>query len=408
MEFRSEKLGNGLSILAEVNPAAASMAAGFFVRAGSCDETPDIAGVSHFLEHMVFKGTDRLDALDVNRLFDGMGANYNAATSEQGTVYYAAVLPRFQDQLLELLCQLMRPSLRPEDFELEKAVILEEIALYEDQPYYRLHDKLMEVHFEAHPLGKSVLGTTESIRSMQLGAMRRYFEHRYSPGNMSLVATGNLNFDRLVETAERMCGSWQPLEAQRAMPDPPRRPARCVICDGKVAREHLGWLCAAPAARDDQCYAAELIAAILGDAAGSRLFYALLEPGIADEASVAYRPFDAAGVYHTYVSCDPHRASRVERIVRDELERFAADGPDGRELDAAKNKIASAATLAGELPLGRVHMIGGDWLAARGYMPLERHIERLFAVTRDEIMETLGRWNISAASMVALGPLERL
>ena len=141
MEFLHTKLDNGLTIIAESNSSSASMAAGFFVRTGSRDESKELSGVSHFLEHMVFKGTDRRTAIDVNLEFDRMGAEYNACTSEENTVYYGAVLPEFQDPLVELLADLMRPALRMEDFEMERNVILEEIALYEDQPRFRVYEK---------------------------------------------------------------------------------------------------------------------------------------------------------------------------------------------------------------------------------------------------------------------------
>ena len=153
MEFKQTQLDNGLTIIAETT-ASASMAAGFFVRTGSRDETPEIAGVSHFLEHMVFKGTERRSAFEVNLAFDEMGAMYNAFTSEENTVYFGAVLPEYQGRLLDLLCDIMRPALREEDFTVEKQVILDEIALYEDQPSFRVYDKLMSAFFEGHPQGK--------------------------------------------------------------------------------------------------------------------------------------------------------------------------------------------------------------------------------------------------------------
>ena len=174
----SKTLDNGLTIVAEVNPNAASMAVGFFVRTGSRDETPEMSGVSHFLEHMIFKGTPRRSAFDVNRDFDRMGANYNAFTSEENTVYFGAVLPEFQTQLLDLLCDILRPALREEDFHLEKNVILDEIALYKDQPRFQVYDNLMDKFFSPHPLGNSILGTDKSIIELSIEQMMSYFERR--------------------------------------------------------------------------------------------------------------------------------------------------------------------------------------------------------------------------------------
>src|SRR5688572_7335543 len=163
MPFHTHTLPNGLQLVGETIPSARSAAVGFFVKTGSRDETPEVAGVSHFLEHMVFKGTPRRTALDVNCDFDRIGANYNAFTSEENTVFYAAVLPEYVPQAVDILADILRPSLRGEDFEGEKKVILEEIAMYEDQPMWCAYDHAKKAYFADHPLGNSVLGSVASI-----------------------------------------------------------------------------------------------------------------------------------------------------------------------------------------------------------------------------------------------------
>ena len=155
MPFHTHTLPNGLHDHRRDSPAARSVAVGFFVRTGSRDETPEVAGVSHFLEHMVFKGTPRRTALDVNRDFDRIGANYNAYTSEENTVFYAAVLPEYLPQAVDILADILRPSLRGEDFDMEKKVILEEIGMYEDQPGWAACDHARRIYFADHPLGNS-------------------------------------------------------------------------------------------------------------------------------------------------------------------------------------------------------------------------------------------------------------
>ena len=157
MEFRSHVLDNGLEIVAEVSPPSYSASLAFFVRAGSRDETADIAGVSHFLEHMVFKGTARRTAAQVNLELDELGANSNAYTSEEQTVYYATVLPELQSPTLDLLADILRPTLRDDDFQTEKKVIIEEIRKYDDQPPYGAHEKCMAQYFGDHPAGQQCL-----------------------------------------------------------------------------------------------------------------------------------------------------------------------------------------------------------------------------------------------------------
>src|SRR6266478_9126084 len=155
MPFHQHTLPNGLTIIGETSPPAKSAAVGFFVRTGSRDETPEVSGVSHFLEHMVFKGTPRRSSLDVNRDFDRIGAFSNAYTSEENTVFYAAILPEYLPQAVDILADILRPSLRGEDFDMEKNVILEEIGMYEDQPASMIYDHAKKAYFDGHPLGNS-------------------------------------------------------------------------------------------------------------------------------------------------------------------------------------------------------------------------------------------------------------
>ena len=408
MKFQHTTLDNGLTIVAEVNPAAASMAAGFFVKTGSRDETPEVSGVSHFLEHMVFKGTERRSAFDVNREFDDMGANYNAFTSEEHTVYYGGVLPDYQDRLLDLLCDILRPSLRDDDFNTEKQVILDEIALYEDQPRFRLYDKLMTLHFDTHPLGNVILGTPESITALTRDQMKGYFDRRYSPGNLTLVGVGNLDFDRFVEAARARCGHWVPAEAPRDTPRQATRGARQVIVDARLVRQNIGFMSSGPSAQSDDRFAAQVLATLIGDDTSSRLYYALVDPGIADEASMAYNPMDHTGAWMTMLSCAPDQTEKVVRLALDEIAAFVRDGCSEAELAAARNKIASGATLKGEIPMGRLSAVGFDWVYGGNYEPLQKQIEQILAVTRDEVLDLARTWKIDTVDILALGPAETI
>ena len=406
MQFKQIQLGNGLSIIAEVNPAAASLATGFFVRTGSRDETPGVAGVSHFLEHMLFKGTDRRSPFDINLEFDRLGAMYNAFTSEENTVYFAAVLPEFQTPVLDLLGDMLRPALRGKDFDMEKKVILEEIALYQDRPQHRLFEKLMAQYFGEHPLSHSVLGTSESITALARQAMLEYFSQRYSPGNVTLVGAGRVDWDAFVAKAEQMCGHWKPYPVDRATP--PATGTRLVntIRDEKLLQQHAGMMSPAPGAQDDRRYAASLLSTILGDHTGSRLFYALIEPAIAEQASSVHEELDGTGAFITFVSAEPARMDEALRIVRREYDRFAVEGPAAEEVVAAKNKIASAATLKGELPMGRLTTVGFDWVYRRAYQPLAEDIERILAVTDREIHDLARHSRMTDWSVLGLGPKE--
>jgi len=408
LEFKHAVLDNGLTVIGEINRTVESMAAGFFVRTGSRDETANVAGVSHFLEHMMFKGTPRRTALEVNRDFDRMGAQNNAFTSEENTIYFGAVLKEFQTPLLDLLADLLRPSLRQEDFDVEKHVILDEIARYQDQPQHRLYDKLMAEHFASHPLGHSIVGTAESITALTRQDMLEYFDRRYSPGNITAVVVGNLDWPAALGKIQESCSHWKPYEVSRDLSPAPAAGTARTIVDANLAHQNVGIMSPAPSAQGDDRYAAHLAATILGHPTGSRLFYALIDPAIADEAQMTYDLLDGAGAFITFLACAPRRAAEAVRITREEFRRFMQDGATEAELQAAKNKIASGATLHGELPMGRLTAVGFDWLYRREYLPLAKEIDNYFAVTAEGVLEVARRYDLTAMTVLGLGPAEAI
>src|SRR5436305_369336 len=209
MPFHHHQLPNGLTVIGETSPAAKSAAVGFFVRTGSRDETPEVAGVSHFLEHMVFKGKPRRTAADVNREFDRIGADYNAFTSEETTVFHASVLPEYMPQAVDLLADILRPTLRSEDYDTEKNVIIEEIGMYDDQPSWAAYDRAKQVYFADHPLGNTILGTPASIKALTRDQMAAYHARRYVAPNVTVAAAGRFDFGRLVELVATACGGWE-------------------------------------------------------------------------------------------------------------------------------------------------------------------------------------------------------
>ncbi len=221
MKFHEAKLDNGISVIGELNPSVLSVAAAFFVKTGARDESMDVNGVSHFLEHMAFKGDEKHSADDVNRIFDEIGAKYNASTSEEITMFYAAVLPEYLPSVFEVLAGLLQPSIRQADFEVERKVILEEIGMYEDQPSFIAYENAMKTHFEGHPLGQSILGSKESIAALKRDQMARYHDERYRGGNITIAVAGNTDWDQVVKLSKKWCGAWP---AGRA-PDRPTRPA---------------------------------------------------------------------------------------------------------------------------------------------------------------------------------------
>ena len=293
MEFRQQQLENGLTILAECNPRAHTAAFGVFVNAGSRDESEAIGGVSHFLEHMVFKGTPNRTAEQVNRQLDAMGSHSNARTGEDSTIYHATVLPDFQADITELLADLMRPSLRDEDFETEKQVIIEEIMMYDDQPPYGGHERLMRDYFGSHPLGNSVLGTVESVSGLTPEKMHEYFQKRYAPDNMAIAAAGDIDFDRLIEDANKFCGDWKAYDAPRKFDSVQPHAGFETMVKTTSTQQYIMQLSHGPATEDEDRYAAHVLSMILGDDSGSRMFWDLLDTGLAESAGVGVYEYQA-------------------------------------------------------------------------------------------------------------------
>lgn len=408
VEFKCERLENGLTVLAEVIESARSVALGFFVRTGSRDEWSAVSGVSHFLEHMLFKGTDRRSALEVNLEFDQMGAKYNAFTSEENTVYYAAVLPEYQGRALALWSDLMRPALREDDFSTEKGVICEEIAMYKDHPQFDVIDRCRRLHFGEHGCGNSVLGTVESIGALKRDEMVEYFSRRYGPENMVLASTGKVDWEGLVKQAEELCGQWEESEAGRALGDFRGTGASEAVQKAEAVREHLCLMAAAPPAQDERRYAAGVLANVVGDDTGSRLYWALVDTALADGAGMDYDQMDGTGLYYTYVSCDPGQADKVLGVVRHCYEEVGREGVTDKELEASKNKIASMVTLQGELPMGRLVPLGLGWTYREAYCSLAEEMEAIRAVSSEDIRALLEEYPLDKVTTVGLGPVEKL
>lgn len=390
-EYKKATLANGLRIVAETDPRSYSMSLGYFVRAGSRNELDPQSGLSHFLEHMMFKGTKNRSAEVVNRELDELGGQSNAYTSEEQTVYYATVLPKFQDRIVDLLTDMMSPVLDESEFETERKVILEEIAKYEDQPPFGGFERAMEVHFTPRGLGRRVLGTNESIEAMTAARMRDYFNSRYRPENIVLAASGNVDFEGLVEAIEKRTTNWADRSVVETLaaddlgqvPDGIELSHRVATPDAMQAY----WIRIGqgPSSASADRHAARLLASILGDEGGSRFFWELIDTGRAEVATCWPQEFSDTGAWFTYLVCVPEDIESNQRFVQGIIDRVIKDGVTNDEYKQAINKARAGYIMQSERPSNRLFSVGSRCLIHDDYIDLDQSLANIQAVDRDAI-----------------------
>jgi predicted Zn-dependent peptidase len=404
MKFKQVTLDNGLEVIAEVNPNAFSQSLGYFVKTGSRDETMDIAGVSHFLEHMVFKGTPRRTSVDVNRELDDLGSQSNAYTSEEQTVYYMSVLPDNQHPALDLLTDMMRPSLRDEDFQTEKQVILEEIAMYDDQPPYGAMERAMEEFFGEHPLATRVLGTKDSVSALSAEAMRQYHSERYAPNNLCLAAAGAVDFDALVSEVDKRTKHWTPSRVERTLHVPLTEPKQIQMIHPPATQQYTLEFSPGPGTMDPDRYVSRVLATILGDDSGSRLFWELVDKGLADAAVCYTYEFQDCGVFGLYLSGDPEQQQDNWELMQSIVRQSDSHPITARELELAQNKIAAGILLSAERPSNRLFSVGGAWVSRHRYETAAEVSEHYRSVSLDEVQKAFERLKARTAVRVSVGP----
>ncbi len=409
MPFHNHTLPNGLTLIGETSPTARSVALGFFVRTGARDETADESGVSHFLEHMMFKGTPRRTALDVNLDFDRIGSSPNAYTSEENTVYYAAVLPEYLPRVVDILADILRPSLRQEDFDTEKKVILEEIKMYEDQPGSVAGENARKIYYGTHPLGNSVLGTHATVGALTRDQMHAYFTRRYAANNIILSVAGNYDWKQLVGLATDACSGWNTADVARTHRTEWSGVGGVhVLTREKIQQEYALFLAGGPPADSRMRYAADTLALAVGDDSGSRLYWALIDPGLADSADCTFYENDGNGIVYTSLTCEPEQTESNLGIVRKVLADVQKNSITADELDVAKSKIASRWVRGSERPMGRMSAIASAWAYTGEYRDVDTEFANYDAVTLADIRAYLDKYPLDRTTTIAFGPAPKI
>ncbi|MCC6626751.1 MAG: insulinase family protein [Chloroflexi bacterium] len=405
--FYTHRQANGLHLLGQMMPSVESVSACFYVNTGSRDEPAELMGVSHFLEHMMFKGTPTRDYKAINRAFEEMGAENNAGTWLEFTYYWAKVLGDQTPALIDLLADMMRPKLAREDFDQERNVILEEIKRYEDMPSFKLFEHLLQDYYGAYPLSHLVLGTVDTIGGLDLEAMRAYHRRRYAPNNIIFAIAGKFDWDAVARQVETLTADWEPGDGGRATADIRPAPKRRVYHRPDLQQQLLTIAMPSVGRSDPDRYTAEVMATVLGDDTGSRLFWGIREAGLAESAAAEVLSFDGVGMTLAMATTTPQLAPACYAALQRELARMQRDGVDAAELARAKTKLASSVVMDGESTNRRMLALVDSWLSLGRLETLEDVVAKVEAVGVDDIRALLDRLPLTDPQVVAaMGPLD--
>jgi predicted Zn-dependent peptidase len=411
--FRRSVLPGGLVVLTESMPGVRSAAIGVWVRAGSIHESAADMGVSHLLEHMVFKGTRRRGPRELALVLERVGGSLDAYTTREHTSYQARVLDTDVDLALEVLADLvLDPLLRAADLELEREVVLEEIATVEDTPddlVFDLHAALM---WDGHPYGYSILGTRETVAALSAADLRRVHAERYRLENVVVAAAGNIDHDSFVERvhAEFFGERSVPDAAAQARTNgrltlPPAVSCRTCVERGS-AQTHLVWGCPTFGQGDARRYALVMLSNAFGGGMSSRLFQRVREELGLAYSVFAFQSFYAdAGVSGVYVGTRPDSADRAEAVIAGELERVAREGITADELGDVKGQVKGQIVLSLESSSARLHRLAGTELYDEPFRSMDEITALVEAVTLDDMAALAAEYfPPDRQSLLRLGP----
>jgi predicted Zn-dependent peptidase len=404
---RITELGSGLRIATEAMPSVRSAALGFFVGTGSRGEAMSEAGLSHFLEHLLFRGTDRYGSAEIDQLFDSMGAELNAGTDKESTTVYARMLDEHLPRAFDVIADMVwRPAFR--DVDPEREVVLEEIAMYEDDPQDTVFDVLGEAVFGGHPLGRPIIGRAPVIRDTPVEDIAAYHAARYVPDSVVIAAAGSVDHDQIVELAEKTLrdgvGGAPGIEPAPADPAPTVRFQRkdteqCHVCLGAIGLPR----------GDDRRFASRVLDAIFGGLSSSRLFQAVRE-----ERGLAYSVYSFAGQYADtgqiglYVGTRPDKIGEAMGVVADELASLRERGVTEEELQRARENVKARVVLALESTGARMNRLGASLLFGLPLLETDEVMARFDAVTLDELRELTDElWAPERLSAAGIGPDEQ-
>ncbi len=368
-------------------PSVRSIALGFGVRVGSRDEAPEQAGISHFLEHLLFKGTSRFSSTEIDEIFDAMGADINAGTSKESTTVYSRFLDQHLERAFDVIADMVLRPVYP-DIDSERQVVIEEIAMYEDEPSDKVHDVLSGAVFGDHPLGRPIIGKAEVISSVPVPQIAAYHDAAYGPANLVIAAAGSVDHERLVELAKTACADAPAGEGGAT--------ASGTSADGaspqlrfhrKETEQYHSCVGGRGIARgDDRRFALRVLDTILGGSTSSRLFQEVREKrGLAYAVYSYSSQFVDSGQVAIYVGTRPDNVSEALDVIGTELRRLQDEPVGEEELERAKENVKGRTVLSMESTLARMNRLGSSLLTGVPLMTLDELIAAVDAVTLEDV-----------------------
>ena len=397
-------LDNGLRVVIEVMPDVCSAAAGFFVRTGARDEIAPQAGVSHFLEHMMFKGTAKRTWREITIDFDRMGSSYNAFTSEDRTIYYGWVRKADIKRQIELLADMMRSALPPEEFETEKKVVLEEIAMSKDSLDHVAFDFLQEKVFAGHPLAWPILGYESTVGALTRDQMYEYFQQRYAPDNSVLVIAGNVDPSEAIGAAEDLCGDWAAAGVASTRTPPEIRSGTDVMQIDRFNQQVVALTFPSVSACDERVETVAAAASILGGS-NSPFFWNIVQKGLAPQAGTYHFDFTDCGAMILYGTCQPENAEKLVDAMRAEADTICTTPVAKHEIERVKNRRRTALALESEVPFHRLMHLMDDMEYHGGPRTVDQLLQEVDAVSAETIHEYFEAFPINhGGHLTSVGP----
>ena len=402
------ELPSGIRLVTETVPGALSVSTGVWVGVGARDETIEQSGVSHFLEHLLFKGTETRSARSISEAIDRVGGDMNAFTSKEVTAYYTR-LPAMAWKLgVEILGDVLTaPALRASDVEIERDVILEELGMDEDAHEDRVMTLLAESLFPDHPLGRETAGEKATVEALSPETVREFFQRFYHPSNMVIAMAGAVDHDAAVEQVAR-CFTAPKADGpvHRAAPALPIRPLASV--KRRIEQVHVAIGLAGVDRDDPDREALDVVVQVLGGGPSSRLFDEIREQrGLAYSVYSGSVSYSDAGAVSVYAATSPAQADTVLRLMVDELDRMASSGVTADELEIAKGFLTGSFMLGLEDTASRMSRMGGHVTARGSVRPIADQLERFAAVTAADVQRVAARIFNGPRSLAAVGPVSK-